>query len=283
MLFRRHNNILRAAVATAVSSTSIFLKCGTTTTTSSTCDGKSGEDYTVHKTRKACVANYVANDPCEDRFYVHEDNDVSVVAVFDGHGGWNVSDFSSRVLVPKLLSKLTENNDTDTSIDSACLSSFQEVEDEYINSIKLSYSLGFGGVASVGSCVNVAIKKGKRLSIANCGDCRAVLGSEVKDNDKNAFYVASRLSRDHNARVALEVLNLTLEHPGEEGLVRCKHPTACYVKGRLQLTRSIGDLYLKYNEFNAPAGQPRARYGYALTALTALTALNRLNQDGVTL
>ena len=33
-------------------------------------------------------------------------------------------------------------------------------------------------------------------------------------------------------------------------LVRCKHATSCYVKGRLQPTRSLGDFYLKYKSFN---------------------------------
>lgn len=35
-----------------------------------------------------------------------------------------------------------------------------------------------------------------------------------------------------------------------EQLVRCKHATSCYVKGRLQPTRSLGDFYLKYKSFN---------------------------------
>jgi pyruvate dehydrogenase phosphatase len=36
--------------------------------------------------------------------------------------------------------------------------------------------------------------------------------------------------------------------PGEDDIVRCKN--ACYVKGRLQPTRSFGDFYLKYKEYN---------------------------------
>lgn len=31
-------------------------------------------------------------------------------------------------------------------------------------------------------------------------------------------------------------------------------PTSCYIKGRLQPTRSLGDLRLKYSEFNNPEG-----------------------------
>jgi hypothetical protein len=38
---------------------------------------------------------------------------------------------------------------------------------------------------------------------------------------------------------------------------RCKGSSgqACYVKGKLQPTRSLGDAYLKYSEFNGTAGQ----------------------------
>ena len=55
-------------------------------------------------------------------------------------------------------------------------------------------------------------------------------------------------------------MKLRKEHPGENNAFVCKpnNPDACYVKGRLQLTRSIGDAYLKYHEFNAPAGVHRS-------------------------
>lgn len=80
------------------------------------------------------------------------------------------------------------------------------------------------------------------------------MGSNVDGN-----YVSTRLSRDHNARMPLEKINLQLMHPNEENIVVCKNPHACYVKGRLQLTRALGDLYLKYSSFNAPFGSPRVR------------------------
>ena len=42
--------------------------------------------------------------------------------------------------------------------------------------------------------------------------------------------------------------------PKEEDIFICKRPNnkSCYVKGRLQPTRSIGDLRLKMKEFNNP-------------------------------
>ena len=219
----------------------------------------------------ACIGTYPANDPCEDRNVYHEEAGFKVAGVFDGHGGWNVSDFASKVLIPRLLSRLKQSYLDkcldDTRTDEDTISTFNDVESSYIDSVRKSYMLGYGGVASVGSCVCLAIKKDDRLTIANCGDCRAVLGSDISQNTNNSSkkgpskYVATRLSRDHNARIPLEVLNLHEQHPGEEDeVVRCHphSPSACYVKGRLQLTRSIGDLYLKYEDFNAQPGQPKS-------------------------
>lgn len=42
--------------------------------------------------------------------------------------------------------------------------------------------------------------------------------------------------------------------PNENDIVVCKrdNETSCYVKGRLQPTRSLGDLRLKHSEFNNP-------------------------------
>ena len=69
------------------------------------------------------------------------------------------------------------------------------------------------------------------------------------------FYSAVSLSHDHNAREPREKARLAAAHPGEDDVVVCKpgNASACYVKGRLQPTRSLGDGYLKDSEFNVPA------------------------------
>jgi pyruvate dehydrogenase phosphatase len=56
------------------------------------------------------------------------------------------------------------------------------------------------------------------------------------------------LNNEHNARVAVEAERLGREHPNEANVVKCKpdNEHACYVKGRLQPTRSLGDAELKY-------------------------------------
>ena len=78
------------------------------------------------------------------------------------------------------------------------------------------------------SCVLVALTKRDRLVVANCGDCRAVLGSKLlpsKDTSTKGSaaatdkYVCTRLSSDHNAREPSEH-EARLELVRELGTVR---------------------------------------------------------------
>lgn len=69
------------------------------------------------------------------------------------------------------------------------------------------------------------------------GDVRAVIGRRQKADADYVEYESIPLTLDHNARVLSEQARLASAHPGEEDIIRCKHPDACYVKGRLQPTR----------------------------------------------
>jgi len=51
-----------------------------------------------------------------------------------------------------------------------------------------------------------------------------------------------------NAGEPFEQARLIKEFPNEPDIFVCK--SACYVKGRLQPTRSFGDYYLKFKEYN---------------------------------
>lgn len=78
---------------------------------------------------------------------------------------------------------------------------------------------------------------------ATAGDCRAVVAERVKSSDgknQSNSYRAFNLSRDHNAKHIEEQERLSKEHPGEQDVVLCRNPDSCYVKGRLQPTRSFG-------------------------------------------
>jgi pyruvate dehydrogenase phosphatase len=197
--------------------------------------------------------------------------------VFDGHGGWQVSEMASKVLTEKVEALLdgrggdtvkSSNVNSNVNQMSGTLAStpshvteanliriFQETETAYIDSIRYAFSLGFGEVAKVGSCVCLAVVEDDNLVVANLGDCRAVLVSEVDGHMHGA-----QITRDHNCREPIERLALEQMHPGERDVVVCKpnNPHACYVKGRLQLTRSLGDIYLKYADFNAQPNSHRS-------------------------
>lgn len=206
--------------------------------------------------------SYPANDPVEDRFNVSMGGvgGVDVLSIYDGHGGYVVADFASKHLPLLLQENINKNQFKDEkAMNQAIKDAFSTIETSYVSTIKDSYKLGFGGLASVGSCVLALMRKENNIIIANLGDCRAVLGTA--SNATTNRHVATRLTRDHNARVALEALLMEWNHPHEDPakLIQCKNEHACYVKGRLQLTKALGDLYLKDHEFNAREGMHRSQ------------------------
>jgi len=87
---------------------------------------------------------------------------------------------------------------------------------------------------------------GGTLYIANLGDSRAVMGKLVKATGK---VVASQLSVEHNASIESVREELHSLHPDDPQIVVLKH-NVWRVKGLIQVSRSIGDVYLKKAEFN---------------------------------
>ncbi|KAF2320953.1 hypothetical protein GH714_032186 [Hevea brasiliensis] len=103
-------------------------------------------------------------------------------------------------------------------------------------------------IASVGSCCLVGAITNDVLYVANLGDSRAVLGRRVCE-DKKKPVVAERLSTDHN--VAVEEVRKEVEalNPDDSHIVMYTHGV-WRIKGIIQVSRSIGDVYLKEPEFN---------------------------------
>jgi pyruvate dehydrogenase phosphatase len=188
--------------------------------------------------------SYPANLPIEDRFVLGELCSGKVAAVFDGHGGWQVSEFLHRNVVQKI-KEIRIRTQQDWQI--VLASAFDELENQLRDSVRGSYRLGFAKVASVGSCAIVALVFDKHFVVANAGDCQAVVVS-LGDNGVKG----ENICVVHSSNLKSEQERLAREHPGEEDIVRCKSPTACYVKGRLMPTRAFGDFHLKFEEFNNP-------------------------------
>jgi pyruvate dehydrogenase phosphatase len=221
--------------------------------------------------------SFPANNPSEDRLLVvnsQSEQPYQLFGVFDGHGGWQVSDYMMSKTPNILFSKL----ESGISVERAINETFLEIERSYIENIRPAYQLGFGDVAKVGCCANISILHNNILTVANSGDCRTIIATTLGPASENIsydnnpvianvngeLYTSYHVGRDHNARTPLEQFLLSDSHPNEENIVRCKNPHACYVKGRLQLTRALGDVYLKSHEFNAPSDSLKSRFSSSL-------------------
>ncbi|XP_030943670.1 probable protein phosphatase 2C 63 isoform X2 [Quercus lobata] len=124
---------------------------------------------------------------------------------------------------------------------------FDATEEEFLHLVKRALPAR-PQIASVGSCCLVGAISNDELYVANLGDSRAVLGRRDSESKKNSV-VAERLSNDHN--VALEEVRKELEalHPDDSHIVVYTRGV-WRIKGIIQVSRSIGDVYLKKPEFN---------------------------------
>ena len=185
------------------------------------------------------ASDYPAYDPIEDRHVVKISPDLRLAAVFDGHCGWQVSNYSAAVLSDLIIRNVADCKD-ENCYRQMMEKSFLTVENSLVESARAAYKLGDKRLPSIGSCAVVAVVKDDHLVVANLGDCRAVIGQLSGDK-----YSALTITQDHNTRQEREVEILKREHPGEDDIVKDG-----YVKGCLQLTRALGNAYLKYPEFN---------------------------------
>jgi pyruvate dehydrogenase phosphatase len=101
-------------------------------------------------------------------------------------------------------------------------------------------------IASVGSCCLIGAISNNMLYLANLGDSRTVLGSlcPTKKSVK-----ADRLSAEHNVAVEEVPKKLIALHPDDSHIVVLRQGV-WRVKEIIQVSRSIGDIYMKNLEFN---------------------------------
>lgn len=101
-------------------------------------------------------------------------------------------------------------------------------------------------IATVGSCCLVGVISRQTLFVANLGDSRVVLGKKVGNTGGTA---AIQLSKEHNANFEEIRQELKELHPHDPQIVILKHGV-WRVKGIIQVSRSIGDLYMKNAQYN---------------------------------
>ncbi|KAF5729548.1 serine/threonine protein phosphatase 2C [Tripterygium wilfordii] len=164
------------------------------------------------------------------------------VGIYDGHGGPETSRFINDRLFKNIKEFTLENHGMSADV---IQKAFLATEEEFLSLVKKQW-LSKPQIASVGSCCLVGVVCSGLLYIANAGDSRAVLGRLEKSVKE---VKAIQLSTEHNASRESVREELRLLHPNDPQIVVLKHKV-WRVKGVIQVSRSIGDAYLKKAEFN---------------------------------
>ncbi|KAL1532779.1 [pyruvate dehydrogenase (acetyl-transferring)]-phosphatase [Salvia divinorum] len=166
------------------------------------------------------------------------------VGIYDGHAGPEASQFINNHLFKNIKRYTLESQEMSTDV---IKSAYLATEDQFLSMVKKQWEIK-PHIASVGSCCLVGIVCNGMIYTANAGDSRVVLarleksGKEVK---------AVQLSDEHNASFESVREELRSLHPEDPKIVVLKHKV-WRVKGLIQVSRSIGDAYLKKAEFNKP-------------------------------
>nr|AAM61277.1 protein phosphatase 2C-like [Arabidopsis thaliana] len=198
------------------------------------------------------IAVVQANEVIEDHSQVETGNGAVFVGVYDGHGGPEASRYISDHLFSHLMRVSRERS---CISEEALRAAFSATEEGFLTLVRRTCGLK-PLIAAVGSCCLVGVIWKGTLLIANVGDSRAVLGSMGSNNNRSNKIVAEQLTSDHNA--ALEEVRQELRslHPDDSHIVVLKHGV-WRIKGIIQVSRSIGDAYLKRPEFSLDPSFPR--------------------------
>ncbi|XWS68106.1 hypothetical protein CRYUN_Cryun04dG0061800 [Craigia yunnanensis] len=200
-------------------------------------------DLKPHASGDYSIAVVQANNNLEDQSQVFTSPLATYVGVYDGHGGPEASRFVNKHLFPFLHKFATEQGGLSADV---IRKAFNATEEEFLHLVKRSLPLR-PQIASVGSCCLVGAISNDVLYVANLGDSRAVLGKRVSEDKKNMM-VAERLSTDHNVGVEEVRKEVEALHPDDSHIVLYTHGV-WRIKGIIQVSRSIGDVFLKKPDF----------------------------------
>ncbi|PON66708.1 Protein phosphatase [Parasponia andersonii] len=193
------------------------------------------------------IAVVQANSSLEDQGQVFTSPSATYVGIYDGHGGPEASRFITGHLFAYLQKFSMEQGGLSVDV---IKKAFDATEEDFLHLVRRSWPAR-PQIAAVGSCCLVGAMSDDVLYVANLGDSRAVLGRRGSEGQSgnNGTVVAERLSTDHN--VAVEEVRKEVKelHPDDSHIVVYTRGV-WRIKGIIQVSRSIGDVYLKKPEFN---------------------------------
>ncbi|KAJ6765874.1 ALPHABET ISOFORM E-RELATED [Salix purpurea] len=208
------------------------------------------KDHGQHVNGEFSMAVVQANNLLEDQsqlesgsLSLHESGPYGTfVGVYDGHGGPETSRYINDHLFQHLKGFTSEQQSMSVEV---IRKAFQATEEGFLSLVTKQWPMK-PQIAAVGSCCLVGVICNGSLYIANLGDSRAVLGRAVRATGE---VLSIQLSAEHNACIESVRHELHALHPDDSQIVVLKH-NVWRVKGLIQVSRSIGDVYLKKPEFN---------------------------------
>lgn len=163
-----------------------------------------------------CQKGYYPSRPdwqCQDQCHVIEkfdkNTDKLFMGVFDGHGRVGEGDLASKRTKEILPLKLLEFFKYRASGKSAFVSAFESTNQQIIRELGKKAN-------EAGTSALVGILSDNELSIANCGDSRALLGRRVQSRTGEVFLQAVPLTNDHKPFRADEVQRIKQGFPNSE-------------------------------------------------------------------
>uniref|UniRef100_A0A1J3I089 protein-serine/threonine phosphatase n=1 Tax=Noccaea caerulescens TaxID=107243 RepID=A0A1J3I089_NOCCA len=208
------------------------------------------KDSAQHLAGELSMAVVQANNLLEDQSQV-ESGPLSTldsgpygtfVGIYDGHGGPETSRFVNDHLFQHLKRFAAEEDSMSVDV---IRKAYEATEEGFLGVVAKQWAVK-PHIAAVGSCCLVGVVCDGRLYVANVGDSRAVLGKVTKATGE---VIALQLSAEHNVSIESVRHEMHSLHPDDSRIVVLKH-NVWRVKGLIQVSRSIGDVYLKKAEFN---------------------------------
>ncbi|KAL8266911.1 hypothetical protein R6Q59_004255 [Mikania micrantha] len=184
-----------------------------------------------------------ANQVLEDQSQIESGSFGTFVGVYDGHGGPDVARYVCDNLFRNI--RAISAQDYGVVTPETIRNAFLQTENGFTSLVSEVFDAR-PSIATVGSCCLVGVIYQQTLFIANLGDSRVVLGKKVGNTGGMA---AIQLSSEHNANLEEVRHELKSLHPDDPEIVALKHGV-WRVKGIIQVSRSIGDVYMKHAEYN---------------------------------
>ncbi|CAA6663663.1 unnamed protein product [Spirodela intermedia] len=184
------------------------------------------------------------NQVMEDQCRIESGPFGTFVGVYDGHGGPRPR--GTRATISTLISVVSQVSSGSVGVTPESIErAFLQTEEGFIALVSELWD-SQPDIATQGSCCLVGIICQQTLYVANLGDSRVVLGKRVGNTGEIA---AIQLSTEHNVNVEAARQELKAQHPNDPQIVMLRHGV-WRVKGIIQVSRSLGDAYMKQAEYN---------------------------------